>query len=127
VRCFPCALGFYEDKPFKHTCGSTPEVDRRPIWSGEMLTDALRGIYTKWTHFSDGSVESEEFPRGWVIVAPIFWMALLFCAGCSDDEFIRIHEAAKTHAGRVGCYSVTEPKEISGRYCIEYMPQGERI
>lgn len=33
----------------------------------EMLTDVLRGIYTQWIHYTDGTVETVQVPKGPII------------------------------------------------------------
>lgn len=40
------------------------------VWYGEMLTDIRNGIYTRWNHYDDGSVEIEYIPKGPIFIIP---------------------------------------------------------
>jgi len=40
------------------------ESEVRVTWWAEMLTDAWRGIYTRWTYHSDGTVTEEKIHKG---------------------------------------------------------------
>lgn len=68
MTCVACHLGLYEDAPLRHSCAPAAGV---PLWESEMLTNVHKGIYTVWTHYSDGRIEAREVPKGRPVLMPL--------------------------------------------------------
>ncbi len=42
-----------------------------PVLECSMFSDLRRGIYTVWTYYSDGSMETTYVPRGPILFFPL--------------------------------------------------------
>lgn len=49
-------------------------------------------------------------------------LTFLILSGCTHDELV-VYRLAKNHPDSRVCYSVHEPKELSGRYCLQYQKE----
>lgn len=45
----------------------------------------------------------------------------LFLTGCNQDFATETHKFAKFAAPDKACYDVTQPEELAGHYCLQYM------
>lgn len=46
----------------------TKNPEKSVIYITEMLTEPSKGIYTRWTYYSDGTVKEEKIPKGSIII-----------------------------------------------------------
>ncbi len=50
-----------------------------------------------------------------------YLILVLLLSGClSQDEYTK-HMLAKENKGKTVCYNITDQKNLSGRFCIEYI------